>query len=122
MEKLQFKNYKALCEYFNLKCTGGKSRSCQINKLGKTYNITKQGNSFILEQKESDILFDRKNLTSKEEKILDMLTNSQKNSFYFKNNFMIYMYKLKQTENNIYAVYNVQQVNYLPSKEAGLVP
>ena len=113
MEELYFKNYIKLCEYFGLKCTGGKSRTCQLNKLRKTYTMTKKGNSFILKQKDNAILPDKKELTTREEKITDLLLNPQRNSYYFKNNFMIYMYELKKSPNNIYSVYNIQQMRDL---------
>lgn len=110
MEELYFKNYIKLCEYFGLKCTSGKSRTCQLNKLRKTYTMTKKGNSFILKQKDNAILPNKKELTTREEKITDLLLNPQRNSYYFKNNFMIYMYELKKSPNNIYSVYNIQQM------------
>lgn len=110
MEKLYFKNYVALCEYFNFKPSKGKGRFYQLNRLAKLYDIEKNGISFILEQKDNTILPDVKELTTRKGKIVDLLLNPQRNSYYFKNNFMIYMYELKKSPNNIYSVYNVQQM------------
>lgn len=110
MEKLYFENYVALCKYFNFKPSKGKGRFCQLNRLAKSYNIEKSGISFTLEQKDNVILPNKKELTTREEKITDLLLNPQRNSYYFKNNFMIYMYELKKSPNNIYSVYNIQQM------------
>ncbi len=102
MEELYFKNYLDLCRHFGLEPKGGKSRACQINKLAKDYNIRKEGNKYI---------FTKKDLRSlKDDKIARILKSTERNSFYLKNNAIIYLYKLNLTKDNIYAVYSIQQM------------
>ena len=75
---MEFKTYFALCSHFGLKPNSGKSRICQLNKLGKEYRIEKKGNKYILEEKEKEEI--------KRDRILKILKNSERNSFYLKNN------------------------------------
>lgn len=111
---MEFKNYLALCNYFGLKPNSGNSRICQLNKIGKEYRIEKIGNKFILTEKEKGEM--------KRDRILSVLNNSEGNSYYLKNNFIIYIYKLKQVENHIYEVYNVQQMRDFGFLRKGLKP
>lgn len=111
---MEFKNYLALCDYFGLKPNSGKSRICQLNRIGKEYRIEKIGNKFILSEKEKGEM--------KRDRILRVLNNSEGNSYYLKNNFIIYIYKLKQVENHIYEVYNVQQMRDFGFLRKGLKP
>lgn len=45
---MEFKNYNTLCEYFDEKAKGGKSKQCQINNWERYFRWEKRGQKFII--------------------------------------------------------------------------